>query len=69
MEASTIAEIALLRHKALEGTLTQEELTRAIVLLRQDRRGAAIASERSKKAKAKAEIPSADDLLKEMEGL
>lgn len=54
------------RSRAIEGTITQEELTEALAALREDRRGAAVASEKSRKAKAKAVIPSADDLLDEL---
>mgnify|MGYP000667967235 CR=1 FL=1 len=41
----------------------------AIIALRADRVGAAIASDKSKRAKAKAEIPDANDLLAELGGL
>jgi len=60
------SKIGVWRAKAAAGTLTQEEMREAIVALRADRVGAAIASDRSKRAKAKAEIPDAGDLLKEM---
>lgn len=60
------SKISIWRAKAAAGTLTQEEMREAIVALRADRVGAAIASDKSKRAKAKAEIPDAGDLLKEM---
>lgn len=60
------SKIALWRQKAVQGTLTQEEMKEAITALRADRVGAAVASAASKRSKAKAEIPDADDLLAEM---
>lgn len=60
------SKITLWRARAANGTLTQEEMREAIAALRADRIGAAIASDKSKRAKAKAEIPDAGDLLKEM---
>ena len=63
------AQIALWRAKALDGSLTVDEMKQAIVALRGDRRGAAVASEKSRRSKAKAVIPDGDDLLAELEGL
>lgn len=60
------SKIALWRQKAISGTLTQDEMKEAITALRADRVGAAVASAASKRSKAKAEIPDADDLLAEM---
>lgn len=63
------AKIALWRQQAIDGTLTQEDLREAIAALRGDRKGAAIASEKSKTKKAAASkpAPSADDLLNELD--
>ncbi|HQR20773.1 MAG TPA: hypothetical protein PKV98_07895 [Burkholderiaceae bacterium] len=66
MSPELASKIATWRAKAIAGTLTQEEMREAIIALRADRVGAAIASDKSKRAKAKAEIPDAGDLLKEM---
>lgn len=60
------SKISLWRAKAVNGTLTPDEMKEAILALRQDRIGASIASAASKRTKAKAEIPDADDLLAEM---
>lgn len=60
------SRIAVWRSKAAVGTLTKDEMREAIKVLRQDRVAAAANSERARTAKAKAEIPSADDLLKEL---
>lgn len=60
------SKITLWRARAANGTLTQEEMREAIAALRADRIGAAIASDKSRRSKAKAEIPDAGDLLKEM---
>ena len=69
MTPETNAKIAIYRQKAIEGSLTVEDMKEAIILLRGDRKGAAVASEKSRRTKAKAIIPSADDLLSELEGL
>jgi hypothetical protein len=69
MTPEMMSQIGIWRQKAAEGTLTLEEMRQAILALRGDRRGAAVASEKSRKAKApKAEV-RADDLLSELEGL
>jgi hypothetical protein len=60
------SKISIWRTKAVAGTLTPDEMKEAILALRQDRIGASIASAASKRTKAKAEIPDADDLLAEM---
>jgi len=60
------SNIANWRAKALNGTLTREEMAQAIQALRAGRVGASIASEKSRRSKAKAEVPDADALLKEM---
>lgn len=66
MQADTISKIAMWRAKALDGTLTEADMTEAIKVMRQDRVGAAAASEGARRKSAKAEIPDADDLLREM---
>lgn len=63
------SKITVWRQKALDGSITIEEMKEAIIALRQGRIGAAIASDASRRKKAKAEVPSADDLLGELEGL
>lgn len=60
------SKISIWRQKALEGTLSVEELKEAILALRAGRTSAAHASETARRTKAKAEIPSADDLLAEL---
>ena len=69
MNPETIAEVAVLRQKSAEGTLTQDDMKKAIRFLRADRRSAAAASEISRRGKAKAAIPSADDMLDQLGGL
>lgn len=66
MSPEVSSKLATWRQKALDNTLTQEEMREAIKLMRGDRVGASIASAKSRTAKAKAEIPSADDLLSEL---
>lgn len=63
------SKIAIWRQKALDNTLTVEEMREAIAALRQGRVSAAYASEGARAKKAKVAIPSADDLLSEIEGL
>jgi hypothetical protein len=60
------SKITIWRSKVLANTITEEEMAEAILALRADRVGAAVASEKSRRAKAKVEIPSADDLLGEI---
>lgn len=67
----TTAKIQLWRQKAIEGTLTKEEMREAIVLMRGERRSAAVASETARKTAAKKTKPQldGDDLLAELGGL
>lgn len=60
------SKIAIWRAKAEVGTLTEAEMVEGIRALRQDRLGAAAASDASKRKKAAAVIPDGDDLLKEL---
>ena len=64
----TQALIAKWRQKALDGTLTLEEMRQAVDVMRGDRKNAAQASASSgtRRTKAKAAIPSADDMLDEL---
>lgn len=65
------AKIADWRLRAAEGTLTLEEMKEAVKYLRAGRFAAAQASATSatKRKKAITEVPSADDLLGELERL
>lgn len=58
--------ISQLRKKALDKTITMEEMREAIVILRQDRVTAAQTSAKSRKAKAPVD---AEDLLSQLDGL
>ena len=60
--------IALLRAKAAANQLTEQEMAEAIILMRAERVGAAVASETSRRKKAIAEIPDADEMLKDLMG-
>lgn len=62
-------KITTWRQKAAEGTLTLDEMKEAIVALRQGRVAAAAASQTAKRKVAKAAVPSAEDLLSDLEGL
>jgi hypothetical protein len=63
------ARISEWRQKSIDGTLSIDEMREAVDAMRQGRVGAAHASEQSKRAKAKAVVPSAEDLLDELGGL
>lgn len=59
--------LSILRQKAVDNTLTQDEMKEGIELMRGERKSAQIAAASStRRAKVKAEIPSADDLLGEL---
>lgn len=67
--AETLSRLAILRSKMEDNTATREEMQEAVRLLRADRKNALTASESSRRKQAKAVIPSADDMLNELEGL
>lgn len=60
------SKIDIWRRKAIDGTLSDEEMREAIDVLRAGRVAAASASAPKSRAKAKAAVPHADDLLKEL---
>ncbi len=62
------ALIVSYREKAAAGTLSKEELTHAVSLLRQARMSAVQSAARKRSAAVK-NTKSADDLLSELEGL
>ena len=66
----TQAKIQLFRQKAREGTLTQDDMREAIILMRGDRERAASvsATSRTKKAVGKVKVNS-DDLLSELDNI
>ncbi len=62
-------KVAAWRQKAAEGTLTLDDMKEAIIHLRAGRVNAANASAASKRKKAITEIPSAADMLSDLENL
>ena len=60
-------EIAHLRAKSIAGTMTLEDMKKAVALLRGERRSAVASSESSKRKKAKKIVKSADQLLEELD--
>lgn len=60
------AQIAVWRQRALEGTLSQDEMKEVIKALRGDRMAAQTASENSRRKIARAVVPNADELLGEL---
>jgi hypothetical protein len=64
------ARIAQLRARANDNTITDDEYREAIALLRADRTSAIYNGEKkASRAKTKAAIPDALDMLSELEGL
>ena len=63
------AKIADWRLKAATGELTLEEMKEAIRFLRAGREAAAVSPSAALRKKAIAVIPSAEDLLSELDGL
>jgi hypothetical protein len=63
------SKIAAWRLKAAEKTLTLEEMKEAVIYLRAGRVNAASSAAATKRKKAIAAIPSADDMLSDLEGL
>lgn len=61
------AKIALWRMRIAEGTITQDEMKEAVLFLRAGR--VASASAVAKRKKALVELPTAGDMLSELEGL
>lgn len=65
------SKLAAWRIKALDGTLSLEEMKESVTYLRAGRLGAAQAAQKTAatRKKAIAVIPSADDMLSDLEGL
>lgn len=62
------SKFALWRAKCADGSITMAELTEAYRLMREERKSATEAAGK-RRARAKAEVKSGEDLLKELEGL
>ena len=62
-------KFAMWRAKNANGELSRADMAEIIRAIRGDRVGAQVASDQSRRKKAKAEIPNADDLLSELDGL
>lgn len=57
------------RAKTADGTITLDEMKAAVKAMRENRRGAAAASEQARRTKARGAVKTADELLNELEGL
>lgn len=66
MTPEMMSKIQQWRQKAIDGTLSEEEMFEAVRLLREDRTAALAATTAKKKREAAVMIPDADDLLKEL---
>lgn len=62
----TQSKMQIWRQKALDGSLSMDELKEAVAALRADRKSAMETSAAKRTAKAKKEIPSAQDLLADL---
>jgi len=62
-------KIAQIRLKISDGTVTETELKEAVALMREGRVASAISSETAKRKTAIKEIPKAQDLLDELNGI
>lgn len=67
MQPETHSRLTVLRQKAIEGTLTLEEMKEAVVMMRGDR-ASSVKQGDTRRAKVKAAIPDADSLLNELGG-
>lgn len=63
MNQELMIKIAEWRQKALDGTLTVDDMRAAIAAIRGDRKVAASVSDQARRKKAKTEVKSADQLL------
>lgn len=62
-------KMAAWRQKAVDNTLTIEDMREAINMLRAGRKSAAVASESSRRTKARKVVKTADEMLSELEGI
>jgi len=61
-----VSKIQIWRQRSRDGSLTEADMAEAVLALRGDRKSAAIASDTSRRKTAKAVVPDADDMLKEL---
>lgn len=66
MSPDLVSRVQIWRQRAKEGSLTEADMAEAIAAIRGDRKSAAIASDTSRRKTAKAVVPDADDMLKEL---
>lgn len=66
MSPELVSQIAIWRQQASEGNLTIDQMRQAVILLRGDRKTAAVSSDQARKQKARKEIKTADEMLKEL---
>ena len=66
MSPEVAGRIAVLKQKALDNTLSLEDMKEAVRLIRGDRAVAQVVSTTSRTKRAKAEIKTADEMLDEL---
>lgn len=60
------SRIQIWRQRSRDGTLTEADMAEAVAALRGERRSAAIASDTARRKSAKAAVPDADSMLREL---
>lgn len=63
------SKLAIWRQKAIDGTITQDELKEAVIAMRGERVSAHSASDTARRKRTIMAVPSAEDLLAELDGL
>lgn len=66
MSPELTSRIQIWRQRARDGVLTEADMAEAINALRGERRGAATASDNARRKTAKAAVPDADSMLREL---
>lgn len=66
MQPETVGRLSFLRQKALDGTLSMEEMKEAVIMMRGDRASSVRNTDSARRAKVKAAIPDADTMLDEL---
>lgn len=66
MSPELTSRIQIWRQRARDGVLTEADMAEAINALRGERRGAAMASDNARRKTAKAAVPDADSMLREL---
>lgn len=66
MSPELTSRIQIWRQRQRDGTLSEADMAEAVAALRGERKSAAIASDTARRSRAKAEVPDADSMLREL---